>query len=158
MKTFVMGTVAALAVALSSTAYAQDTAASQPHGYMIANYDVHDQAGYQQYLAAATPELLAKFGGHVIVFNLDSTAVEASRARLLPSPSSRASPTRRPSTTPPSTRRQGSSASRRRKGPSSSPKACRSSSSDPGERARHRPRSRRDGRAASTTAFMHRIA
>lgn len=76
MKKFVMGAVAALAVALSSTAHAQDTSPVQPHGYMIANYDVHDQAGYQQYLAAATPELLAKFGGHVIVFNLDSTAVE----------------------------------------------------------------------------------
>ena len=43
---------------------------------MIANYDINDQAGYQQYLDAADPELLAKFGGRVIVFNLNSTAVE----------------------------------------------------------------------------------
>lgn len=71
MKNLLVGTVAGLAVALGSTAHAQDA-----HGYMIANYDVHDQAGYQQYLAAATPELLAKFGGKVIVFNLDSTAIE----------------------------------------------------------------------------------
>lgn len=76
MKNLVMGAVAALAVALGSTAHAQDASPTQAHGYMIANYDIHDRAGYQQYLAAATPELLAKFGGRVIVFNLDSTAVE----------------------------------------------------------------------------------
>lgn len=76
MKTFLMGTVAALALAMGSTAHAQDAATTPPLGYMIANYDVHDQAGYQQYLNAATPQLLARFGGRVIVFNLDSTAVE----------------------------------------------------------------------------------
>jgi uncharacterized protein (DUF1330 family) len=76
MKTFLMGATAALAIAMGSTAHAQDTSPAQPHGYMIANYDVHDQAGYQQYLAAATPELLARFGGKVIVFNLDATAIE----------------------------------------------------------------------------------
>jgi uncharacterized protein (DUF1330 family) len=76
MKNLVLGAVAALAVAIGSTAHAQDASSAQAHGYMIANYDVHDQAGYQQYLAAATPGLLARFGGKVIVFNLDSTAVE----------------------------------------------------------------------------------
>lgn len=77
MKSFVMGTVAAFTIAMGST-YAQEATptAAQPLGYMIANYDINDQAGYQQYLDATTPQLLAKFGGRVIVFNLDSTAVE----------------------------------------------------------------------------------
>jgi uncharacterized protein (DUF1330 family) len=76
MKKFVIGAIAALTMAACSAAYAQDASATQPLGYMIANYDVHDQAGYKQYLDAATPQLLAKFGGRVIVFNLSSTAVE----------------------------------------------------------------------------------
>ena len=74
MKKLVIGAVAALAI--GSAAHAQDASAARPLGYMIANYDVNDQAGYQQYLQAATPELLAKFGGRVIVFNLEATAVE----------------------------------------------------------------------------------
>ena len=76
MKNFVLGAVAVLTMAMSVPALAQDTSAAKPLGYMIANYDVNDQAGYQKYLDAASPELLAKFGGRVIVFNLDSTAVE----------------------------------------------------------------------------------
>nr|WP_295888587.1 DUF1330 domain-containing protein [uncultured Devosia sp.] len=74
MKKLVIGAIAALA--MGSTAHAQDAGAAQPLGYMIANYDVNDRAGYQQYLQAATPELLARFGGRVIVFNLEATAVE----------------------------------------------------------------------------------
>jgi uncharacterized protein (DUF1330 family) len=73
-KNFVLGAVAALA--MTSTAYAQDAAATAPLGYMIANYDINDQAGYQQYLDAASPDLLGKFGGRVIVFNLEATVAE----------------------------------------------------------------------------------
>lgn len=76
MKKFVVAAAAAFAMALSSTAYAQDAAPVQPLGYMIANYEINDEAGFQQYMQAAAPELLTKFGGRVIVFNLDATAVE----------------------------------------------------------------------------------
>lgn len=71
MKKRVAG--ALIALAMGQTAQAQEVAAL---GYMIANYDIKDQAGYQQYLAGATPELLAKFGGRVIVFNFEAPAVE----------------------------------------------------------------------------------
>ena len=77
MKKFVMGTVAAFAIAMGSTAYAQDATAAQPLGYMIANYQINDQAGFQQYLDAAG-SLVAQYGGRVIVFNLNATAVEGS--------------------------------------------------------------------------------
>ena len=76
MKKFVVAAAAALAMALSPTAYGQDAATAQPLGYMIANYEINDEGGFQQYMQAAAPELLTKFGGRVIVFNLDSTAVE----------------------------------------------------------------------------------
>ena len=75
MKKFVVGAVAALAMAMSSTAYAQNPTAAKPLGYMIANYQINDQAGFQQYLHAAG-SLVAQYGGRVIVFNLNAAAVE----------------------------------------------------------------------------------
>lgn len=77
MKKFLAGAVTAFAVLTAVAAHAQDaTAATPPHGYMIANYDINDRAVYDKYLAAATPELLAKFGGRVIVFNFEAPAIE----------------------------------------------------------------------------------
>ena len=84
MKTFAVGAVAALAIALGATGHAQEsdpttgTAASdaaQPHGYMIANYEIIDQETYAEYMEAAGP-LAPQYGGRIIVFNLDSTGVE----------------------------------------------------------------------------------
>jgi uncharacterized protein (DUF1330 family) len=76
MKKFVVSMIAALTMIVSPAAFAQDATGAQPRGYMIANYDIHDQAGYHRYLGTATPQLLAQFGGRVIVFNLESKAVE----------------------------------------------------------------------------------
>jgi uncharacterized protein (DUF1330 family) len=72
MKKIVFGSAAAIALALATTAYAQD---SQAPGYMIANYTVKDQAGFQKYMEEAGP-LAPKFGGKIIVFNLNAEAVE----------------------------------------------------------------------------------
>jgi uncharacterized protein (DUF1330 family) len=71
MKKIVFGS-AAIALALATTAYAQD---SRAPGYMIANYTVKDQAGFQKYMEEAGP-LAPKFGGKIIVFNLNAEAVE----------------------------------------------------------------------------------
>lgn len=60
MKKLVSGTAIAMAMAFGSTGHAQDT---QAPGYMIANYTIKDQAA-------------PKFGGKIIVFNLNATAVE----------------------------------------------------------------------------------
>jgi len=74
MKKLVVGAaaVAAVTIALAATGHAQDT---DPPGYMIANYTIKDQAGYDRYMQAAGP-LAPKFGGRIIVFNLNATAVE----------------------------------------------------------------------------------
>jgi uncharacterized protein (DUF1330 family) len=77
MKKFVLGAVAGLAMAMSVPALAQDTTAAKPLGYMIANYQINDQKGFQQYLDAAG-SLVAQYGGRVIVFNLNATAIEGS--------------------------------------------------------------------------------
>ena len=72
MKKLAIGTAAALTIALAATGYAQN---SQPPGYMIANYTINDQAGYDKYMEEAGP-LAPKYGGKIIVFNLNATAVE----------------------------------------------------------------------------------
>lgn len=72
MKKLVIGTAAALTIALAATGYAQN---AQPPGYMIANYTINDQAGYDKYMEEAG-SLAPKYGGKIIVFNLNATAVE----------------------------------------------------------------------------------
>jgi uncharacterized protein (DUF1330 family) len=72
MKKLVIGAAAAITIALAATGYAQN---SQPLGYMIANYTINDQAGFQKYMEEAGP-LAPKYGGKIIVFNLNATAVE----------------------------------------------------------------------------------
>jgi uncharacterized protein (DUF1330 family) len=72
MKKIVIGAAAAMVVTLAATSYAQNAHAP---GYMIANYEIKDQATFQKYMKAAAP-LAPKYGGKIIVFNLHSTAVE----------------------------------------------------------------------------------
>jgi uncharacterized protein (DUF1330 family) len=77
MKMFVASAIAALTMIVSPAARAQDATGAQPLGYMIANYQINDQAVFEQYLDAAGA-LAGKYGGRVIVFNLNATAVEGS--------------------------------------------------------------------------------
>jgi uncharacterized protein (DUF1330 family) len=72
MKKWVTASVAAITFACAGLCLAQDPS---PHGYMIANYQINDQATFQRYMEAAGP-LAPKYGGKVIVFNLNATAVE----------------------------------------------------------------------------------
>ena len=77
MKKFVVGVTAAVLTLISPSAHAQDASGAKPLGYMIANYQINDQAGFQKYMDAAG-SLAAKYNGRVIVFNLTATAVEGS--------------------------------------------------------------------------------
>ncbi|NVZ18940.1 DUF1330 domain-containing protein [Pseudomonas costantinii] len=72
MKKLLTGSVAAITLGFTGLCLAQDPV---PHGYMIANYQINDQATFQRYMEAAGP-LAPKYGGRVIVFNLNATAVE----------------------------------------------------------------------------------
>lgn len=72
MKKQIIGMTAAIALTLAAVVHAQT---AQPPGYMIANYTIKDQAGFQKYMEAAGP-LAPKYGGKIIVFNLNATAVE----------------------------------------------------------------------------------
>jgi uncharacterized protein (DUF1330 family) len=79
VKKLVVGAAALITIALAATAYAQD---SQPHGYLIGNYEITDQETYQKYLDAASP-LAPKYNGRIIIFNLNSTAVEGAPKPVL---------------------------------------------------------------------------
>lgn len=72
MNKLIIGAASVIAIAIGSTGHAQD---AQAPGYMIANYTIKDQAGFQKYMEEAGP-LAPKFGGKIIVFNLNATAVE----------------------------------------------------------------------------------
>lgn len=77
MKKLVTAFVSAITLAFAGLCLAQDPT---PHGYMIANYQVNDQATFQRYTEAAG-SLAPKYGGKVIVFNLNATAVEGKPSR-----------------------------------------------------------------------------
>ncbi len=78
MKKLIVGAIAALTVAASAAAYAQTaTDAPPPRAYMIGSYDIKDQAVFQQYIKAASP-LVTQYGGRVIVYNPNVTAIEGS--------------------------------------------------------------------------------
>ena len=66
--------ITAVTIACGATAYAQ-LAQDVPHGFMIANYDIKDEATFKKYMDAAGP-LAPRFGGKVIVFNMKAAAVE----------------------------------------------------------------------------------
>jgi uncharacterized protein (DUF1330 family) len=69
----IIGTaLASISLALGAVGCTRD---SQPHGYMIANYNIKDPATFQKYMDAAGP-LAPKYNGKVIVFNTNATAVE----------------------------------------------------------------------------------
>lgn len=72
MKKLIIGTASVIAIALGSTGHAE---VAQAPGYMIANYTIKNQAGFKKYMEEAGP-LAPKFGGKIIVFNLNATAVE----------------------------------------------------------------------------------
>jgi uncharacterized protein (DUF1330 family) len=82
MKKFVVGAIAALTIMMGSAASAQEAAGDQPRGYMIGSYDIKDQAGFQQYLEAAGP-IVSQYGGRVIVYNPDVTAIEGSTRSVI---------------------------------------------------------------------------
>jgi uncharacterized protein (DUF1330 family) len=79
MKKFAFGVAAAIVLKIATPACAQDL---QAPGYMIANYTIKDQAGYNKYMEEAGP-LAPKFGGKIIVFNLNATAVEGEPKKVM---------------------------------------------------------------------------
>lgn len=81
MKRLAIAAAAATAVTIvvAATGYAQNT---QPPGYMIANYTIKDQAGYRKYMEEAGP-LAPKYGGKIIVFNLNANAVEGQPKKVM---------------------------------------------------------------------------
>ncbi|EGH71208.1 DUF1330 domain-containing protein [Pseudomonas syringae USA007] len=72
MKKLALGMIAFTALVMANVGHAED---STPHGYMIANYQINDQATFKKYMEAAGP-LAPKYGGKVIVFNVNAPAVE----------------------------------------------------------------------------------
>jgi uncharacterized protein (DUF1330 family) len=68
MKKFVVSAIAALTMLVSPAAYAQDATSAPTPAYMIGNYDIHDEAGFQKYIEVASP-LVSQYGGRVIVYN-----------------------------------------------------------------------------------------
>jgi uncharacterized protein (DUF1330 family) len=82
MKKFVVSTIAALAMIASPAAYAQTATDAPPKAYMIGSYDIKDQAVFQQYIEAASP-LVTQYGGRVIVYNPNVTAIEGSSRSVI---------------------------------------------------------------------------
>ncbi len=82
MKKLTIGAITALALAASAAAYAQSTTGAQPRGYMIGSYDIKDQSVFQQYLEAAGP-IVSQYGGRVIVYNPNVTAIEGSTRSVI---------------------------------------------------------------------------
>ncbi|KPU62025.1 hypothetical protein AN403_5969 [Pseudomonas fluorescens] len=72
MKKTITAAAALVALNIATLCVAQEPSAP---GFMIANYQINDPATFQKYMEAAGP-LAPKFGGKVIVFNLDAKAVE----------------------------------------------------------------------------------
>jgi uncharacterized protein (DUF1330 family) len=79
MKKLIIGAVAAVTMIVSTAVYAQDAA---PKAYMIGSYDITDPAVFDQYIEAATP-LVAQYGGRVIVYNPNVTAIEGTSRSVI---------------------------------------------------------------------------
>ncbi len=79
MRTFIRSAVFAATIALSATSHAQQpTAPTTPApGYLIANFNIHDPAGFQKYLETVGP-MGQKYKLKLVVFNTKSNAVEGS--------------------------------------------------------------------------------
>jgi uncharacterized protein (DUF1330 family) len=76
-----LGTSVAVTMAIAS-ATAGCAKSSRAHGYMVANYTINDQAVFRQYMKEAGP-LAPRFGGKIIVFNLNAAAVEGDPKRVI---------------------------------------------------------------------------
>jgi uncharacterized protein (DUF1330 family) len=79
MKKLIVGAVAALTMIASTIVFAQDAA---PKAYMIGSYDITDQAVFDLYIKAATP-IVAEYGGRVIVYNPNVTAIEGTSRSVI---------------------------------------------------------------------------
>ncbi len=82
MKKFIVGAIAALAMMAGPVAYAQNATGIAPKAYMIGSYDIKDQAGFQQYIKAASP-LVTQYGGRVIVYNPNVKAIEGTSRSVI---------------------------------------------------------------------------
>ncbi len=82
MKKVIISALAALAMTVSHAAFAQEATGAAPRAYMIGSYDIKDQAVFQQYLKAAAP-LVSQYGGRVIVYNPNVTAIEGSARSVI---------------------------------------------------------------------------
>lgn len=78
MKKLLTRIILSAAIASGATSVqAQDIApATQPHGYIVATYDITDQAMFDKYMAAAPLSLLDKYHGKMLVFNMSVKGVE----------------------------------------------------------------------------------
>jgi uncharacterized protein (DUF1330 family) len=82
MKKFVVSAFTALTMMASPAAFAQTATSAQPRAYMIGSYDIKDQAVFQQYIEAASP-LVIQYGGRVIVYNPNVTAIEGTARSVI---------------------------------------------------------------------------
>ena len=82
MKKAIVGALAALTIMMSSAAFAQEAADAKTPAYMIGSYDIKDQAVFEQYIAAASP-LVTQYGGRVIVYNPNVTAIEGTSRSVI---------------------------------------------------------------------------
>jgi uncharacterized protein (DUF1330 family) len=82
MKKLIVGVLAALTMTVSQVAFAQEVTGAAPRAYMIGSYDIKDQAVFQQYIEAASP-LVTQYGGRVIVYNPNVTAIEGTARSVI---------------------------------------------------------------------------
>ena len=82
MKKFVDCAFTALTMMASPAVFAQTATSAQPRAYMIGSYDIKDQVVFQQYIEAASP-LVTQYGGRVIVYNPNVTAIEGSSRSVI---------------------------------------------------------------------------
>ena len=70
--------VASLTLGAVGAAQAQEAVptAQQPRAYIVASYDIKDQAMFEKYMNAAPVSLLDKYHGKMIIFNTTVQGVE----------------------------------------------------------------------------------
>ncbi len=90
----ILSSILAMAVLLSATSYGQSSrpekpstasiapVTKQPHGYLVANYTVSDQAGYRQYRKASRP-LVAKYKGRTVIYDPSVQTLEGSPQQVI---------------------------------------------------------------------------
>lgn len=86
MNRSIIRTVGVIAMGIGAivadSASAAETGASEPRGYLVANYSIHDPQTFQKYMEAAGP-LAPKFNGTVIVYDVKSRTLEGSPESVL---------------------------------------------------------------------------